>query len=291
MILEKMSMTENFTDSEQTIIQYLLSHPEDILMMSVRDLAKASFTSSSTVNRLAGKLSDHKGFTQFKADLFSELHNNRFAGESRDFATSPESDIRCHEDMAAIAETIATLETETIAFMKNHLDYDKLDKVIEILKSTGTLYFFGFDNNLSMVKSYLNRMMTFGKPVVTHDAQNAQFYQALTIPNNSCALIISRTGANRTLVEIMQVLKEKNVKIIALTPITGSPIGQLADVALSLKNDSPFEAVGNVVYETSLSYILNLLCSLLFSNNYTESKKVLEDYNTLYLRHENIFMK
>ena len=71
--------------------------------------------------------------------------------------------------MAAIAETIATLETETITFMKNHLDYDKIDKMIQMLKSTGTLYFFGFDNNLSMVKSYLYRMMTFGKPVVMHD--------------------------------------------------------------------------------------------------------------------------
>ena len=170
MILEKMSATENFTDSEQTIIQYLLSHPEDILMMSVRDLAKASFTSSSTVNRLAGKLSDHKGFTQFKADLFAELHNNNFSSDSKMFSSSPESDIRCHEDMAAIADTIATLETETINFMKNHLDYEKIDGIIKLLKTPGPLYFFGFDNNLSMVKSYLNRMMTFGKPVVVHDA-------------------------------------------------------------------------------------------------------------------------
>ena len=290
MILEKMRNTDNFTDSEQTIIQFLLSHPEDVLMYSVRDLAKASFTSSSTVNRLAGKLSDHKGFTQFKAELFAELHNNPVMSLGSDSSLRGPA-IKSHESMMEIADKIAALETDTISFTRANMDFAALLKAVDILKAPGPLYFFGFDNNLSLVKNHLYRMMTFGKPVVIHDAINAQFYQALTSQAGSCALCISRTGTNRHLTEILQVLKSKNIPIIAITPITGSQIGQLADVCLSAKNDSPFEAVGNMVFETSVHYILNVLCSILFSANYDESKNVLQEYNYLYAKHENIFLK
>ena len=70
-ILEQLREAEHFSSAEQNIIRYLLQYPETIINFSVRDLAKASYTSPSTVTRLVKKLDDGHGFSHFKQLLQS----------------------------------------------------------------------------------------------------------------------------------------------------------------------------------------------------------------------------
>ena len=87
-ILEQLREAEHFSSAEQNIIRYLLQYPETIINFSVRDLAKASYTSPSTVTRLVKKLDDGHGFSHFKARFFSEINSVFLASGDRTINTN-----------------------------------------------------------------------------------------------------------------------------------------------------------------------------------------------------------
>ena len=280
MILEKIKKIEQFTDAERQILQYLLEHPEGILGLSVRDLAKNSYTSSSTVNRLAGKLSDGKGFTQFKARLFSELHQHgvRPAGNTDEITTD--------ETVYSLVSKVAAAQTEAICRTHQSLDHAAVLRAARMLQQAGQICFFGFDDNLSIARPHLNRMMAYGKQIVLHDATNAQYYQALTIPEHSdtAALILSRTGENRKLVEIASILHDKKIPILLLTSSGESSLGKLATEWIEIQHSLSFETIGSMISDTSVQFILTVLCSLMFSDNYEKSRTVLRQYGQIYMQ-------
>ena len=51
MIIDKMCALKNLTSQERAVVEYILDNPKDLLDMNVSELAKASYTSSSTVIR------------------------------------------------------------------------------------------------------------------------------------------------------------------------------------------------------------------------------------------------
>jgi DNA-binding MurR/RpiR family transcriptional regulator len=276
-ILEQLKEIEHFSESEKQIIHYLLNAPETILDFSVKDLAKVCYTSPSTVTRLANKLNNNKGFTHFKATFFSEITNANHLGDEH-------IDITSNETAYSIMNKVAALEYDAIEKTKQSMNYEVLSKISYLLNSSKQIEFFGFDNNIHLVTSSLHRMMSLGKQVIIHESTNAQFYQALTSTKDSVALVISRTGENRKLVELMSILKERKVPVIALTTNRNSSVGKTCDYYIEILNDQNLEIVGNILFDTSLQYVLNVICGILLAKNYKSNHEILNSYSK-YFKH------
>ena len=86
-----------------------------------------------------------------------------------------------------------------------------------------------------------------------------------------------------------------------LSPVKDSPLGRLASEWIEIpysspaRHDSPhhshdgnqFGSIGNlasILFESSLQFVLTLLCSLMFTHNYENSQKLLRQYGELYLQ-------
>lgn len=271
-IIEQMKNIEQFSDSEQQVIRYLLNSPETILNYSVKELAKACYTSSSTVTRLINKLNDNKGFTHFKATFFSEINT------AASFSTNALKEFSSGENAYSIINKVASIETQTIEQTRQSINYEEFVQIATLMNRCTQIEFFGFDNNLNIAKNSLYRMMAVGKQVVIHDGTNAQFYQALTSHSGSAAIVVSRTGENRKVTDLLQILGDRNVPRIVLTPSKSSSVGKLSDYFIQVINDLNYEFVGNIVFDTSLQYILNVLSGILCSRNYENNRDIHEMY-------------
>ena len=90
MIIDKMCALKNLTSQEKAVVEYILDNPKDLLDMNVSELAKASYTSSSTVIRLCKKL-EVKGFADLKfiyASEFPEMMKQREMVKTKPFDES-----------------------------------------------------------------------------------------------------------------------------------------------------------------------------------------------------------
>lgn len=59
--IEKITQGKNLTDTEQTVLEYILDQLDTVQTEGVRGVARANYTSTSTIMRLARKM-DYSGF-------------------------------------------------------------------------------------------------------------------------------------------------------------------------------------------------------------------------------------
>ena len=65
MNIEKITQGKNLTDTERTVLEYILDHLDTVQTEGVRGVARANYTSTSTIMRLARKM-NYNTYTQLK---------------------------------------------------------------------------------------------------------------------------------------------------------------------------------------------------------------------------------
>ena len=74
-IIAKLTEKKDFSASESKIADYIIENKEEILHLTIRELAKTTYTGASTVMRVIKKIYDGS-FSDFKVDLASSSKFN-----------------------------------------------------------------------------------------------------------------------------------------------------------------------------------------------------------------------
>lgn len=72
-VLEKLYVQNNFTEREKMISNYIIENSEEVVNMSSRQLAKNTFTNSTTIVRFIKKLGYHS-YNDFKINFLYLLN-------------------------------------------------------------------------------------------------------------------------------------------------------------------------------------------------------------------------
>ena len=131
MLLDLLKDKKHFTSSEQIISNYILQHVDDIRSMSIDELDKKTYTSKATVVRLCKKLTDGKGFKEFKLDFLSEVSEIRERNKKNSKLMSNFIDYHATEiihDIYCMAESTARViiskkQIDRISRIILHSDY------------------------------------------------------------------------------------------------------------------------------------------------------------------------
>ena len=90
------------------------------------------------------------------------------------------------------------------------------------------------------------------------------FHDAAMMEDNTCAVCISYSGETPHILQVATTLKENNVPIIG-----NNRLSAMANVTLHISTrEKSFSKIGGFVSLESISIILNILYSCLFSLNY-----------------------
>lgn len=75
MLINKMKYMKDLTNQEKHVVDYILQNPETIFKVTANELAKQTFTSSSTIVRLCKKFGT-KGYPDFQLQFALEYRNS-----------------------------------------------------------------------------------------------------------------------------------------------------------------------------------------------------------------------
>ena len=124
-IMTQLEFELDFSSSEKTIAKYILDNGEDILNLSVKELAKQTYTSPATIVRLCRKLGLN-GYGDFKIKYSAELQFDK-KNKKRVDVNFPFGNT---DSNSQIAYRIANLHQEAIEDTLNLVDFKNLDKII-----------------------------------------------------------------------------------------------------------------------------------------------------------------
>lgn len=278
--LNELKRMNKLTSTEQGIVNYILTYPEELEKISSRQLAELTYTSPATVVRICQKLG-FSGYSEFKIKYLQEVYQTPRMDQIN--RTNP---ITSEDSLHRIVNKVAALEITAIEQTKKGIDLDQLNRVSELLNQATCIDFYAFDNNLHLAKNACSHFLYAGKQAVIHDSSNAQFMQAFASVEGHVAIIISRTGENPMLYRIANVLHERKIPLLVLTESRHSSLAKISTEHLYLYNVHRFTDMGTILFQTSVQYLFDLLFAILFSRNFENSVKQNEMYEEINEYHQ-----
>lgn len=269
LIKEKLKYTK-FSDSQQTVVDYMLKYGTKIKDKTVRQIAKETYTSSATLIRIAHKL-DYTGWEELKNAFVEEQEylSSHFQNVN---ANIPFSET---DSPMIIANRIATLEKEAINDTLALIDWPTIEKVVGILVSKKFVNLIAMNNTIAQAEEFMYKMGRIQKMTIVQPPSGEGLYNGTIIDPDSCIIIISYTGETPHFVRWLQEAKEHHIPIVAITSLGDNSISQMADHTLRIcTREKMHSKISWYSSEVSISYLLNVLYSLIFARNYDENFRI-----------------
>ncbi|WP_068505089.1 MurR/RpiR family transcriptional regulator [Paenibacillus kribbensis] len=252
MLIQKLKYAQNLTTQERHIIEYILDHPEIVFKATAHELARMTFTSSSTIVRLCKKLGT-KGYPDFQLQWALEYKPNPQKDE-------PEGELAIEQgNLPAAIEALPYLYEQSLSKTRQMLKEDSLIKIVRWLKSSERIDIYGSDNNYYLAQQASAKWNELGINAVAHNSANFHYLNSINLNMSPLSFVISHTGHNRAMVEVAKALRNKQMRMVAVTSNNNSALTKLCDETILTYGYDERMRLSKLATMVSVLYIFDVL--------------------------------
>lgn len=264
MLLREQLESYSFSPAERTAVDFLLRFPDQIENLTIQELAIKTYTQPSTLVRIAKKM-EYKGWKDFKKAYLEEWIYLSKTFQQVD-ANLP---FQKNDSLMEIAGKVTSLEKSTIDDLYSLLRYDSLLKAKELLLKAPYIRVFAQNANLLIANDFALKMNRIGKNVILSSIKGEEGYEAYNMPENSCGILISYSGENRSLTRVNDILQKRKIPTIGITSIGENQLSKKCDCVLPITTrEKLYSKVGNFTTNISIILLLDILYSIVFAEEY-----------------------
>ncbi|RIO14054.1 MurR/RpiR family transcriptional regulator [Mammaliicoccus sciuri] len=262
MLLTERMKEDIFSQAEQSIIQYLFEEREKIKSKTLNQISKETYTHPSTGIRIAKKLG-FDGWLELKDHYLKEVEYLNRHYESID-ANFP---FDASDNNMSISHKLARLNQTTIDDTVHLIDHQELDKAVTYLKEAETIKIFGLYHNLMICEDFEMRMNQIGKTVKLCALE--PHFEIEKSSKHTCAIFISYSGENQSIMKLLPMLKKKHIPIIGLTSIGENTVTKYADSTLRISTrEKLYSKISNFTTRDSISFLMDILYACVYGTDY-----------------------
>lgn len=222
-IIDKIySQMNSMSASDQKIAKTILKDPEQIINITISQLAKKAEVSDASITRFCRNLS-LSGFHELKILLAQSIGQK----ESESLKELPKDDIQ-----AALAQ-IEKNKIGEIQTTLGEIPTNKLEKILSIIENSRVIQISAEGDTYPVAADAVYKfnqigLLSFasGGNVETADAQT------MNLGIKDCLIIISNSGESAALLKEIKLAKTNNIKVISITSNPDSPIALASDYHL-----------------------------------------------------------
>jgi RpiR family carbohydrate utilization transcriptional regulator len=208
--------------AEQRVADYVLKHPDDLIYLTVTELAEKTDTSESTVVRLCQKIG-YKGYQEFKIMLARDLvepANEIYAAiEPGDSLTTIKTKV-FQANAQALRDTIEVLVDS------------ELELAVKALAHAKRVDVYGVGGSNPLALDAYHKFLKLGISAVALSDGDMMAMSSSLLRTGDVALGISHTGASRDVTDALTNAKRNGATTICITHRSTSPITKVADIKL-----------------------------------------------------------
>lgn len=278
-LFEELTCKNYFTKSENSVADFIIENPFDIVNMSIQELGETTFTSTATVLRLCKKLG-FDGFKDFKVAYLKDYY--KFARVTSFVDTNTPFDERDNE--RNIIAKIGSLTCNSVSGTQALLDPHTIRKAVKMILKAENLFGVAVADSYIRLMDFQNKMLKINYFVKTTPLQPEQSYLCANASEKDLGLLISYSGRTAEVVHDAMILHKEKIPFIAITSDIRSPLAQLATINIIVPHDENIEKANYTLSsQLELEYALNVLFACVYQSKYSESKKHLYETRNMYL--------
>lgn len=206
----------------QRIADYILLYPNEVVHMSVTEVADASQVSDGSVVRMC-HLIGTKGFQDLKIALARELVQPiQFIHE----------DLQKDDSIPTVVEKVFQSGIQALTDTLKVLDIEAMQKAVDIILNAERVEFYGIGSAAPVALDAYYRMLRIGINCVAVTDSHIQAVSAALTNERHAVVTISHSGSTHETVAATRIAHQAGAKTICITNYGKSPIQAYADVVL-----------------------------------------------------------
>jgi DNA-binding MurR/RpiR family transcriptional regulator len=208
--------------AEQRVADFILAHPDELIYLTVTELADRTHTSESTVVRLCQKIG-YKGYQEFKIVLARDLVEP---------ATAIYAAIEPGDDLATVKTKVFQANAQALRDTLEVLDEGELQRAVDTIAGARRLEIYGVGGSSPLALDAYHKFVKLGLPAVALSDGDLMAMSSSLLAAGDVALGISHTGASRDVTDALGRAKRHGAATICITHRSSSPITKVSDVVL-----------------------------------------------------------
>ena len=213
------SIFDSLYDAEKKAADYLIAHQEDVINMSVSELAQNCDTSQATIIRFCKKIGCG-GFHQLKLKLAGE--------QSRQEEPAASNEINI-DNMEQSLHNIMTSKVEEIKATFHNFDKKDLRQVVDAILKADLIEFAAMGNTIPIAMDGTYKFNQLGLHAVTSPIWETQEAFARTMKEGDVFFAISASGASKRLIRMAEIVKKRGGVTIVITNQSRAPLTEICD--------------------------------------------------------------
>lgn len=186
---------------ETQVLDYIIQNPNHVINISIDEFSKVLFVSTATISRTCRQL----GFKGFQ-DMKYILHT--YKQQEPVHITTPSSSL-----FSKHMERIQNEMDRTLQLIHE----EKIEKAVHYIEESRHVEFFGVGNSLPPCVDAARKLTASGKLCNTRSDWDELRNAAYRLNASDLAILVSYSGETSSILEFAHILKERNVKTIAIT--------------------------------------------------------------------------
>lgn len=216
-------------DTDDQIIEYILLHFEEVLLMSIQTLAEQVFTVPNTIVRLSRKLG-YDGFSNMKNAMKHELD-----------------------------ELEQSVGPNNLNKTRELIDSIKMKDVNQMVHQATRVLIYGIGDSAIYCEYLLNGYRAVNKKCEFYHHRHNILSELETLSAKDLLILISVSGESAQLIEIAERGVDRSIPIVAITDFRPNTLQKIANHSLFFSSPPEYYQQHNITDPTPIFYLLRSL--------------------------------
>ncbi|KWR87243.1 MurR/RpiR family transcriptional regulator [Cupriavidus sp. IDO] len=265
MVTRIASIRDTLGATGQRIVDFIASHPAEVVHMSVSEVADRTGASEGSVVGVCKTLGA-TGFQQLKIALAQEIVRP---------VQLIHEDLEPSDNAATVVRKIFQSNVQTLHETQSALDVGALERAVRILKKAKRIEIYGIGSAAPIAEDAHYRMLRIGLNAKAVVDSHVQVISASLTGPDVAVLTISHSGSTHETVTATRLAKEAGAHTICITNFGKSPIQAFSDVLLlTMARETQFRTEAMTSRLAQLA-IIDVLIACLSLTDYEHAVKTI----------------
>lgn len=252
--------------SERKVVDFILNNFEDVIRMTLAELAQHSGVSDATVVRLCRSL-EFNNFFELKIAL------TRVMGDTPRLI---HDDVREGDSSAVIARKVLHTAIQAVQDTLQVLDDNAFEQAVDLLHRADRILIAGVGTSGPLAHEMYNRLIRLRLNCHVHTDMYLQVIEAALLTEKDVVVLISQNGSTIGPIRTAQEARRKGARVIVITGNPVSPLSELADVILlTVSHETRLEAIDSRVVQHALIQALYVALAMRRMEDANESERLI----------------
>jgi DNA-binding MurR/RpiR family transcriptional regulator len=216
---------ESIKPAERNAAHYILEHPEEVVGLSVKELAERSGSSQAAIIRMCKNVGI-EGFQELKVRIAGDL-------QAADGTEPAYKEILPDDDIPTLMRTISENNMHSLRDTLQILAAKEVEKAVQALHRAERIDFYGVAASHIIAQDAQQKFIRINKTCTAFPDAHLQLTSAVTLTERDVAVGISYSGETRQVLSAMRYASEAGATTIGITKYGRNPLSKLVDIPLS----------------------------------------------------------